>query len=96
MGCSLWGHKESDKTKRLNNNDSLGYSLSDSSEELSQTGKGGARMYQFLLGEKKKKHIVKHQNISANNKNQTSQVNDFSAFLCIERCKSLGALKLFP
>ena len=55
MGCSLWGHKESDKTKRLNNNDSLGYSLSDSSEELSQTGKGGARMYQFLLGEKKNK-----------------------------------------
>ena len=28
-------------------------------------------------------------------KNQTSKVNDFSAFLCMRRCKSLGLLKLF-
>ena len=27
--------------------------------------------------------------------NQTSQVNEFSAFLCMGRCKSLGSLKLF-
>ena len=26
-------------------------------------------------------------------KNQTSKVNDFSPFLCIRRCKSLGLLK---
>ena len=83
-------------TERLNNTDSLGYCLSDTSEELSQRGKGGARMYKSFCWEKKKNPIVKHQNISANHKNQTSQVNDFSAFLCIERCKSLGALKLFP
>ena len=25
--------------------------------------------------------------------NQTSQVNEFSAFLCMGRCKSLGLLK---
>ena len=27
--------------------------------------------------------------------NQTSQVNEFSAFLCIGRCKSLGSVKSF-
>ena len=27
--------------------------------------------------------------------NQTSQVNEFSAFLCLGRCKSLGSLKSF-
>ena len=40
------------------------------------------------------KNVVKHQKITASNKNQASQVNDFSAFLCIGRCSSLGPMKL--
>ena len=27
--------------------------------------------------------------------NQISQIKEFSAFLCMERCKSLGSLKSF-
>ena len=34
------------------------------------------------------------QKISANHEKQTSQVNYFSDFLCMGRCKSLGPLKL--
>ena len=49
----------------------------------------------FFVGKQTNKLIVKHQKITANHKNQTSQVNDFSAFLCVGRCKSLGLLKLF-
>ena len=30
----------------------------------------------------------------ANHKKQTSQINDFSAILCIKRCKNLDLLKL--
>ena len=41
---------------------------------------------------KKKKSVVEHQKISANHKNQTSQVNTFSTFLCMG---SLGSLKFF-
>ena len=44
---------------------------------------------------KQTKHVFEHQKTTANHKNQTSQVNNFSAFLCIGRCKSLGSLKLF-
>ena len=33
--------------------------------------------------------------ITASPREQTSQVNDFSAFLCIGRFKDLGSLKLF-
>lgn len=48
---------------------------------------------EFLLG---KKYIVKHQKITANyKKKQTSQVNNFSALLCMERRESWGLLKLF-
>ena len=78
--------------------DSLGYSLSGSSEELSQRREGGARRYKsFLLKKQKTTAIkgVKHQNITANHKNHISQVNDISAFLCMGRCKSLGSLRLF-
>ena len=44
---------------------------------------------------KKTKHFVQHQKITANHKTQTSWVNHFSVFLCMERCKILGMLKLF-
>ena len=33
--------------------------------------------------------------ITANHKEQISQVNDFSTFLCMGRCKNLGSLKFF-
>ena len=73
------------------------HSLSDSSEELFQRGKEGARLYSsFCLQKKKKKHIAQHQKIIVNHKKtQTSEVNDFSAFLYMGRCKSQGSLKVF-
>ena len=41
-----------------------------------------------------KNNVVQHQKITANYKKQTSQANDFRAFLCMGRCKNLGSLKL--
>lgn len=41
----------------------------------------------FLLG----KYVIKHGKITVNHKKQTSQVNDFSAFLCMGRCKNPGS-----
>lgn len=38
---------------------------------------------------------VRHQKMTANHKKQISQINDFSAFLCVGRWKSLGFLKAF-
>ena len=43
---------------------------------------------------KQKNHVVERQ-ITANHKKQTYKVNDFSAFLYMERCKNLGSLKFF-
>ena len=40
-------------------------------------------------------HTVRQQKMTANHKKQTSQMNDFSAFLCVGRGKSLGVLKSF-
>ena len=36
--------------------------------------------------------ITEGQKITTTKNNQTSQVNDFSAFLCKRRCRSLGSL----
>ena len=50
----------------------------------------------FLLkktGKTRNKKKPEHQKITANHKNQTSQVRGFSAFLCIGKCKNLGLLK---
>jgi hypothetical protein len=49
-----------------------------------------------VFAEKKKinTHVIEHRKITAKHKNQTSQVNDFSAFLCMWRCNILGSLKL--
>ena len=48
-------------------------------------GKGGARICLnfFAVGKNKtkQKHVLEHPKITANHKEQTSQVNDFSAFL---------------
>lgn len=45
----------------------------------------------FFLG---KKHVVEHPNITANHKEQLSQVNDMGAFLCRERCQNSESLKI--
>ena len=41
------------------------------------------------------KHIVKHKKIIANPEEQTTQINDFSVFLCMGRFRNLGSLKIF-
>lgn len=43
--------------------------------------------YIAVSSKKKKKRIAEHQNITANHKNK--YLNDFSALLCMGRCKSL-------
>ena len=48
-----------------------------------------------LLKKTNKNHVVEHQKITACHKKQTSQVNVFSAFLCMERCLIMCLLKLF-
>ena len=72
---------------------SLGDSLSGSSEGLFQRGKGGAG-YVGVFTEKNNVVDIKRSLLIT--KKQTSQVNDFSVFLCMGRSKSLGSLKLFP
>ena len=39
--------------------------------------------------------LKKNKRIAANHKKQVSQMNNFSAFLCMGRSKTLGSLKLF-
>ena len=46
----------------------LGGSLSHSSEELFQRGKGRARIYSFCWEKTKNKHVAEHQKITANHK----------------------------
>ena len=41
------------------------------------------------------KLVVKHPKMTANHKEKTSQINDFSVFLCMGRCKRLGSLNTF-
>ena len=65
-------------------------SLSDSSEGLLWRGKGEARICRSFATKtwySKRLLLIKE--------NQTSQVNEFSAFLCTGRCKILGSLKSF-
>ena len=49
-------------------------------------------VYFFSL---EKNMLVEHQKIIANHKKQSSQVNDFSAFLFVGGCKNLCSLKVF-
>ena len=83
--CFIWGPTE---------DYSLGESLWDSSEKRLPRGKGGVRINSFCW-EEKIKHVIKDWMITANHKEQMSQFNDVSAFLCLGRYKSLGSLKLF-
>lgn len=59
---------------------SLGHSLSDNSKKLIWRGKDGARiLYGFLPQRPCSRDIKRFQ------KNQTCQVSEFCAFLCIKR-----------
>ena len=75
----------------LSEDSSPGGSLSDSSEGLLQK----VRKEPGHMGvSATKTRWLEHQKITVK-ENQVSQVNEFSAFLCMGRCKSLGSLKLF-
>ena len=58
--------------------------LSDCSEEARRE----ARIYKSFCNKVIKRLLLIKEN-------QTSQVNELSAFLCMGRCKSLGSLKSF-
>ena len=54
--------------------------------------------YIWTLFAGNKKHVVKHEKVAANHKKkkpQTAEANDFSAFLCMGRYKSLRAFEMF-
>ena len=65
-----------------------------SSEEFSEEVKKEPRyiLIGVLLAEK---HVVEHQKLTANHKENISQVNDCSTFPCRGRCKILSSLKSF-
>ena len=76
--------------------------LSESSWGLFPKGKERTRIRRSSFwggGElQKKKHVIKHHKIllvTHTQKDQTFQVNDFSAILFMGRCKSMGSVKLF-
>ena len=68
------------------------YGFSDSSEGLFWGGNGGARIYRSFC---KKIQVVGTSRLLLIKENQTSQINELSAFLCMRRSKSLGFLKIF-
>ena len=70
-----------------------GNSLSDSFEGFFLRGKGGARLY-INRSLKKKNQQSEHWKITVK-ENQTSQVNELSAFLWVGRYRGLGSLKSF-
>ena len=78
---------------RLSENLSWRYSHS----ALRECSKGGREEPEYrVFAEGEKKYIVKYQKITTDHKNRhLSGTNDFSTFLCVARCKSLGLLKLF-
>ena len=71
----------------------LGCNIPDSSEGLLQRGKEETRIYIY----RSFYHRRSSQNIKRLLfKNQTSQVNTFSAFLCLGRCKESGFTEIVP
>ena len=66
------------------------------SEGTALSGRGGASVYYEFFGWEV--HVVKHiswYKITANHKELISQINNFSAFLCMGVFKNLGSLKFF-
>ena len=73
-----------------------GHSISDNTEKLLQRGKvgeRGARIYRSFCSKRPRSRNVKRLLLIKGN--QISQVKEFSAFLCMGRCKSLGSLKSY-
>ena len=101
--CSPWGRKELDTTEWLS--PSL-FPLPPQSNfsELSEMLSPGLQSsfcpkiklnLQLSCCANFFQQVVKTAKIMLLKENQTSQVNMFHAFLCMERCKSLGSLKSF-
>ena len=67
---------------------SQGYSISDSFEGLFQRRKGGSRINRSFCGGKKNQNRLSNikRLLLITLKIQTSQVNEFSAFLCMGKC----------
>ena len=66
----------------------LGNSLSDSSEEVrEEPGNKGV----FLLN---KKHVIEHQKITANHREQISQINDFKCFSMYGKLQEPGLTEI--
>lgn len=62
----------------------------------SQRGERETRICRnFGWGKKKKKTSIEYQKIITNHKEKTSQVKDFSVFLCLGSYRYLGSLKFF-
>ena len=59
----------------------------------SEEARGGARIYRSFCD--KGKVVANIKRLLLIKENQISQVKEFSAFLCMGRCKSLGSLKSF-
>ena len=72
--------------RNLTEDNSLGNNLSDSSEELFQRGKGEARIYKSFRWKKKCSQTSKDY---CKSQKTDISIDDFSAFLCMGRCKSL-------
>ena len=75
-----WGHQPWDTTSQITLRDCSG----EAREEPGYTGLSAP-----------KTRLLEHQKIMLIEENQTSHVKEFSAFLCMGRCKSLGLLKSF-
>ena len=73
-----------DKTEDL----TLGHNISDNSETVLKR-QGGSQDMQEFLQQKPGSQNIKRLLLIKNN--QISQVNKFSTFLCMGRCKSLGS-----
>ena len=78
---------------KLTEDYSLGDSLLDSSEELLPRGNGETRIYMNSFAGGVRGHVVEHQKITTNYKEQKSQLNDFRA---MRRCKNLGIIEIIP
>ena len=71
----------------------MGDSLSDISEGLFRRDEGEARIYRSFHNKKTGSWNI--ERLLLIKENQIYQVNEFSAFLSMGRCKTLGSLKSF-
>ena len=72
---------------------SLGHSISDNAEKLFRRGKWGARIYRDFCNKRPGSWTIK--GLLLIKENEITQIKEFSAFLCMGRCMSLGSLKSF-